>query len=208
MNWHGNATLTNVTIYSNTAQTTGGAGIYNYQGNLTLINVTISGNTLATGFGAAIHNTPGTVSAINCTIVDNHVLSGLGAGGVYNGGLAADFMLENVILAYNDNDNCGGPIGSNTDRNIDDDVACSFADDLWVDPLLSPLADNGGFSQTHLPAATSYAIDNGDDNAYYCYASDQRGWKRPIDGDGNGIATCDIGSVELAIPLFLPVIRR
>jgi hypothetical protein len=41
-----------------------------------------------------------------------------------------------------------------------------------------------------------------------CFASDQRGWHRPIDGDGDGIARCDIGSVELTIPLCLPIIRR
>jgi hypothetical protein len=209
VNWHADAQLTNVTIYSNTAQTTGGAGIYNYQGALTLINVTISGNTSAAGVGAAIRNLPGTVSIINSTIVDNHVLSGGGAGGVYSDGSAIDFQLDNSILAYNDNDNCGGVIGSSSGRNIDDDEGVCFSDDdLWVDPLLSPLADNGGFTQTHLPQPGSYAIDNGSDDANVCYATDQRGWQRPIDGDGNGIATCDIGSLELTIPVFLPVVQR
>ncbi len=174
-----------------------------------LINLTVSGNTVGTGAGAAISNSFGVLNAINCTLVHNQVGSGTGSGGVAQLGDPGNTHLDNCILAYNDNDNCSGSISSNSGRNIDDDGGvCNSDDDLWVDPLLASLADNGGFTRTHLPLAGSYAIDNGDDNANVCYATDQRGWHRPIDGDGNGIASCDIGAVELTIPAFLPVIRR
>jgi hypothetical protein len=51
-------------------------------------------------------------------------------------------------------------------------------------------------------------IDHGDEHANVCFATGQRGWQRPIDGDGDGFAGCDIGSVELAISLYLPAIQR
>ncbi|MDR2335973.1 MAG: IPTL-CTERM sorting domain-containing protein [Burkholderiaceae bacterium] len=65
---------------------------------------------------------------------------------------------------------------------------------LDADPLLAPLADNGGSTQTMLPARNSPAI-----NAVACSvggsAVDQRGEPRP---DAAGSA-CDIGAVELKL---------
>jgi CSLREA domain-containing protein len=66
------------------------------------------------------------------------------------------------------------------------------------DPLLGPLADNGGPTRTLLPAGTSVLVDQGHGPADP--ETDQRGQKRTIDtsvanvagGDGT-----DIGSVEL-----------
>ncbi len=55
----------------------------------------------------------------------------------------------------------------------------------------------------HPPAAgESPAIDAGSSDApgYVgaCAPADQRGAARPVDGDGDGIATCDLGAVEVA----------
>ena len=79
---------------------------------------------------------------------------------------------------------------------IGNSAHCQFdaqADDrLDVDAGLGALADNGGFTRTHLPGAN--AIDRG---AAVCSASDQRGVARPQDGDGDGISACDAGAVEV-----------
>ena len=127
-------------------------------------------------------------------------------------GTPGNTHLDNCILAYNDNDNCSGVISSNSGRNIDDDDGVCFSDDdLWVDPLLAPLADNGGFTRTHLPLAGSYAIDNGDEDANVCFATDQRGWHRPIDGDGNGFASLRyrLGRADyLVLPAARPSLIR
>ena len=40
-----------------------------------------------------------------------------------------------------------------------------------------------------------------------CKATDQRGWYRPLDGNRDGIATCDIGAYEVGTAFFLPVLR-
>lgn len=61
-----------------------------------------------------------------------------------------------------------------------------------IDPRLGPLADNGGPTQTHLPEANSPAIDAGINGQ----PSDQRDIPRPKDGNYDGTATVDIGSVE------------
>jgi len=62
-----------------------------------------------------------------------------------------------------------------------------------IDPLLGPLADNGGPTQTHLPQPGSSALDAAGTAAGP--ASDQRGISRP-----QGAAS-DIGAVEVEVAL-------
>jgi hypothetical protein len=58
------------------------------------------------------------------------------------------------------------------------------------------LADRGGLSQTHTVVAGSPAVDAVNDGTCPPPARDQRGARRPQDGNGNGGQACDIGSFE------------
>jgi hypothetical protein len=75
------------------------------------------------------------------------------------------------------------------------------------DPILGPLADNGGFTKTHSLRWGSLAIDSG--SLAVCPATDQRGVTRPLDGNGDGIARCDMGAYEY-VPYYsyLPLIVK
>ena len=74
------------------------------------------------------------------------------------------------------------------------------------DAMLGPLADNGGPTFTHALLPGSIAIDAGDPNASPGNDGipdyDQRGlpYGRVVDGDGDGVATMDIGAFEVQSP--------
>ena len=83
-------------------------------------------------------------------------------------------------------------------HNISSDSSCPFdkpGDLVNTDPLLGPLADNGGLTQTQALLGGSPAIDAGSKN---CTVFDQRGTVRPIDGNKDGKAVCDVGATEAA----------
>jgi hypothetical protein len=68
-------------------------------------------------------------------------------------------------------------------------------------PMLGPLQNNGGPTQTHALLAGSPAIDGG--NPAGCrdlfgalITTEQRGRLRHVDGNNDGTARCDIGAVE------------
>jgi len=63
-----------------------------------------------------------------------------------------------------------------------------------IDPELGPLANNGGPTKTHALLAGSIAIDRGDNAG--ASATDQRGFARKKDGNGDGSAIVDIGAFE------------
>jgi len=65
-----------------------------------------------------------------------------------------------------------------------------------MDPQLGPLQDNGGPTPTHALLPGSPAIDAGGSDCPPP-ATDQRGFPRPVDGNDDGVATCDIGAYEL-----------
>jgi hypothetical protein len=101
-----------------------------------------------------------------------------------------------IIANNNPGTNCFGnrfqePFGFN----LDSGTTCrlSQATDLSsTDPLLGPLAGNGGPTQTQALQPGSPAIDHGGTSANGCPPADQRGITRP-----QGPA-CDIGAFELA----------
>jgi len=115
------------------------------------------------------------------------------------------YEVKNSIISSNA-ENCRGYwSGDSSSRgfNLTDDDTCGLSNptDMRVDDvLLSELGDWGGSTQTHIPLEGSPAIDMVK-WASQCSPRDQRGYVRPADGEGNGVAHCDCGAVEYgAVP--------
>jgi len=191
------ATLTNVTFSGNHG-TYGGGGMFNGRSSSsTLTNVTFSGNSAYRYGGGMFNDGSGSATLTNVTFSGNglQVPSGSG-GGIMDGG---GTTLKNTILANNSPNDCAGSITS-AGHNLIEAAACTIAGDttdniIGVDPLLGPLADNGGSTQTHAPLAGSPAIDAGSPDCPPP-ATDQRGVARPQG------AACDIGAFELEAPAY------
>src|SRR5207249_1910027 len=108
--------------------------------------------------------------------------------------------LKNTIVANNTGGNCSDPVVS-LGNNLDSGNTCALTgpgDLINVNPMLGPLQNNGGPTDTHALAAGSPAVDAAANAG--CPATDQRGAARPFDGNGDGTPTCDIGAFELNIP--------
>lgn len=161
--------------------------MYNLQGNPSLNNITFSGNN-AEHFGGGMLSFQSSPTLRNVTFSGNTATNN--GGGIYN--LQGSPTLTNAILWGNTPDQIRGDLTSV----IYSDVQGGYpgTGNINADPLLGPLADNGGFTQTHAIAAGSPAIDAGDPDV--CPNIDQRAFTRPIDGDENGTAICDMGAYE------------
>jgi len=167
------------------------------QSGLDVICSTFSSN--GASRGGAISIDGGELDMTESTIVNN---TGYSEGG----GIAATSTVITAyrnIVAQNDGLNCSISDDTSVDsrRNLTDDDWCGFDDhsDMHVaDAMLSELDYWGGPTLTHMPLEGSPAIDTA---GPYCEHLDQRGYQRPIDGDGNGGAGCDRGAVEFGSKL-------
>ncbi|HEX2905234.1 MAG TPA: choice-of-anchor Q domain-containing protein, partial [Phototrophicaceae bacterium] len=177
----GTFTLTNSTIANSTGSH--GGAIYNSYGTLTVINSTLSGNTARKEGGGILMDT-GNLTLINTTITGS-VATIRGAGLYITRGATTN--MTNSIIANSQSGDCiqnGGTI-TLTEKNLIEDGSCGAT--LSGDPLLDPLADNGGPTLTHALQYGSPALNAVTEN---CLATDQRGLTRPR---GNG---CDLGAFE------------
>ena len=172
------------------------------------------------GYGG-INDASGTLLMTNCTVALNDGSPGSGGGGGSGGsGTAPDdplgptgpvgssgsyvggvmtpgCVVENSLLASNIPSNWSA---TNIDagHNLSSDASCAFTGTdsrTNINPLLGPLADNGGLTLTMALLPGSPAIDAG--SAVGAPATDERGVARP---QGPGV---DIGAFEFQyIPVF------
>lgn len=199
--------VTNCTISGNRASD--GGGICSYEGPLTMTNCTLSGNR-ASDRGGAICNLIGTITMTNCTLSGNSASSKEwhdGKGGAIFNTVEADVDMVHCTVSDNWADSGGGIYLSHDNQRIElnctivyDNAASDGANIKGLysdaenivgspDPLLDPLQDNGGLTETHALRFGSPAIDGCSIGCPPPY-TDQRGISRPQGSD------CDIGAYE------------
>lgn len=180
------ASITNSTLVGNAA---GGGGAVGHGGaievtdmtSVTLASVTIDENEVgAGGSGAAINTTVGAISRAAAVTAKATIISG-------NTGAT----------------NCDAPVASSSyslEGSTASDTSCGF-DLLSADPLLEPLAGNGGPTETQALPASSPAVD-AVPVAKCPTKVDQRGEPRP----DNGKSVCDVGAFEFQDPPVAPAV--
>jgi hypothetical protein len=179
----GSATVERTEVSGNTAGSFGG-GIRADSAPVTISNVTVSGNTA--GSGSAVGSTNSTVSLRSSTVSGNITTAGGGAAvQTLNGTLIS--VLSSIVANQTAGANCSGV--TDVGHDLQSDNTCpGFA---TGDPLLGPLAANGGVSQTMaITSSTSPAVHAGNCAGV---TTDQRGFPR--------LAPCDIGAFEFGATL-------
>jgi hypothetical protein len=107
------------------------------------------------------------------------------------GGLFGPATLENTIMFFNTPNNCYGTVIDGGGNLSWPDTTCPG---LHANPMLGPLQFNGGPTPTLALLPGSPAIDAGLNSN--CVRTDQRGYPRPVDGNGDHQPVCDIGAYE------------
>ena len=151
-----------------------------------ILNSTVTGSATST-----VENESGTTTIVNSTLTN-------GFTGILR--TAGSVKTTNTIIASQTGKNCNGTVKSGG-GNISDDGSCHFTkshDHNSKNPKLGTLGNHGGPTQTQMLLKGSPAIDGGLNGP--CPGTDQRGKKRPQDGDNNGTKICDVGAVEMPKP--------
>jgi hypothetical protein len=224
-----NMVISRSTISGNHTENGRGGGIFT-QGGLTLQSSTVSGNYTMGGqqHGGGIASqfaTGGPTHLVNSTIARNDALgAATRGGGVHSEGNAVNPTLRNTIVADNTVGTFGGSIRDDLDA-VDDTFQLAFSlvegdafptptaetvpgsNLIGIDPQLGPLAQNGGFGTTLLPAPSSPVVDRGSSIASLDQRLSQRRVQIPHvpDAAAPGADGADIGSVELTFAEGPPV---
>jgi CSLREA domain-containing protein len=212
-NTSGKLTVIRTTVKGNTA--TRGGGVYAKW--LEMVNSTVSGNSARESGGGIYTEAYGEWGEIRSSTITNNTADSDADGSGDGGGLyfptslptTYNTTLYSTILAGNHDrgeeaPDCSGFFPSGLFNLLGIASGCGLAAGAWdiagtatspVDPLLGPLASNGGLSSTHSLLPGSPAIDAA--HLYLFESTDQRGVSRPRDGNGDGVKRADIGAFEL-----------
>jgi large repetitive protein len=219
-------TMRNSTLSNNTGATNGGGmiitntgGTANSTGTFNFLNSTISGNIANNNGGGVFVEQPaaGAITAnFNFTTIANNRANNDNTGTESGGGIfrstAGTVNLKNTIVGDNSLGSTGtapdisGAVNSQDYNHIEDVTGATIGgtttNNTTGDAQLGPLANNGGSTNTHLPANGSPVVNtipNGTNDCGSPVATDQRGTTRPSSG------ACEKGSVELvaAVPVYI-----
>jgi len=180
-----------------------GAGV-----RVAIENSTISGNSVNvaasnSAFGGGIYVNNGAQLVMKSTTLANNTAASSGSISTSGGNLwssgATPVTIQNSIIAngsarFPGTNNCAATTPTFVERNIISDASCgaAAANRTIADPLLLPVANNGGPTNSRALGTGSPAIDA----AGSCLtATDQRGQARPL-----GLA-CDLGAIEAGADL-------
>jgi uncharacterized repeat protein (TIGR01451 family) len=223
----GHLTISHSTLSDNSALGGKGGAIDSEGGALTVINSVISGNRAETDGGGLLIGGTSTAVLTNVTVTNNRANADGNSSGA-GGGLAqvssSSVTLRNVIVAGNFKgaspvtaaDDVSGSIDSSSANNLigvdtglsgiangtnANQVGASAAP---INPLLGPLASNGGPTRTHALLSGSPALDAGSNTLSTAagLTTDQRGagFTRQADSaDADATATVDIGAFEAQV---------
>jgi len=171
-----------------------GAGVYQDAGlapaAATVVNSTLSGND-AGGVGGGIYANEGRLALKHATLWANSA-TGKGAGGLHTS-ITGTITATHSIVAHNSAlvsglDCVGSVLVPAGVRNLASDTSCAGFTFQSEDPLLNPLVDNGGATETHAlrgdsPARARALLAD-------CTSVDQRGVAR------SSYLVCDLGAYE------------
>jgi hypothetical protein len=209
-------TLAGSTISGNAAGfNSGGVLAYSesgtWDGKAVITNSTISGNTSGKFIGG-IYVANMEVHMSNSTIAFNRastICSGLLIGGhhVYSAYMDSSVLANNVSASGTQCDFSFPTLSVNGAHNL---IVASNSilppDTLRTDPLLQPLADNGGPTQTHALTAGSPAIDTGSNLLGLAFDQRGQGFAR-VHGSAADIGAFEVQQSAAAVSvtkLFLP----